>query len=289
MNYPIVTVKTADNLTLYGLFLEAPNSKTIFINTHGTASNFYEENFIEVFAKYFIKNEISLLSTNNRGAGVYDAYQKTGAAVEYFEDCVLDIDAWISFATEKGYTKIILSGHSLGTEKVVYYMGHGDFAHKVSRVVLLAPADSYGSHRMHEGAVNPRKNEIGDLLNQAIELDDKHQGDDFLSRNAYGSHDGIMPKSANSFINFLGEHSKLGDGLPFVSGKLQAFSKIDVPILVAIGDQSEFTGIKTTDALKLMRDENKRAVTHQLKNCDHDFDGKEDQLAEILLDFIRAT
>jgi hypothetical protein len=50
MTYPIVHIKTPDNLWLDGLFIETPEAKSVFINIHGTASNFYEEYFIEVMA-----------------------------------------------------------------------------------------------------------------------------------------------------------------------------------------------------------------------------------------------
>lgn len=287
MKYPIVHIKTNDNTLLFGLFLEAPSSKTIFIHTHGTASNFYEEYFTESFAEKFIENNISLLSVNNRGAGVYDAYEKTGAATELFEDCVYDLDAWVAFAIERGYENIILSGHSLGTEKVVYYMGHGQLANKVSKIVLLAPADSYGSHRLHEGHTNTRKEEIENLLATAKALAEASRGEEFLPRYTYGSHSGILPKTANSMLNFLGEKSEIVHALPFSSGKLEAFSKITIPILAAIGDLSEFTGTTTDDALELMKSENPRTVTHKFQNCNHDFEGSEKELAEIVLKFIQ--
>lgn len=133
MNYPIIQVKTQNSLLLYGLYLPVLKRDTIFINIHGTASNFYENYFIEILAKKLSEEEISMLSTNNRGAGVYDAYQKTGAAVEKFEDCLIDIDAWIEFALKEGYRNIILSGHSLGTEKVVYYLASGSFRFNETR------------------------------------------------------------------------------------------------------------------------------------------------------------
>lgn len=288
MKYPIVHTKTNDNALLFGLFLGAPTSKTIFIHTHGTASNFYEEYFIESFAGKFIENNISLLSANNRGAGVYDAYEKTGAATELFEDCVYDLDAWVTFAIEHGYENIILSGHSLGTEKVVYYMSHGQLANKISKIVLLAPADSYGSHRLHEGRPNARKEEVENLLATAKKLAEEGRGEEFLPRYTYGSHNGIMPKSANSMINFLGDASELKDALPFSTGKLEAFSRITVPIFVAIGDMSEFTGTTTDQALELMKSENLRTITHKFKNCDHDFDGSENALTEVLLKFIQG-
>lgn len=286
MQYPIVQIKTKDGCFLHGLFIEAKNPKAIFINIHGTASNFYEEDFIEYMAEKFVQNGISLLSVNNRGAGVYDAYQKTGAAVEKFEDSIKDIDGWIEFAFEKNYSKIILSGHSLGTEKVVYYLSNGSHIEKVSGVVLLAPADSFGSHRMHEGMSNPRSQEVETLLKQSRELFDSGSADRFLTRYAYGSHEGIMPKSAESFFNFLGPDSKLQEALPFSSGKLESYSKIQVPILVVIGNQFEYTGVKTDVALRLMQKENKKTQIVKLTNCDHDFTGCEEVLANSVLNFI---
>ena len=62
MNYPIVQVKIKDTIWLHGLFLEAQSGKTILLHTHGTASNFYEEYFIEVLAEKLIQNGISILS-----------------------------------------------------------------------------------------------------------------------------------------------------------------------------------------------------------------------------------
>ena len=61
--------------------------------------------------------------------------------MENFEDCVVDIDAWIKFALSKGYEKIILMGHSLGTEKIVYYMNKGRYTNKVKAIILLGFAD----------------------------------------------------------------------------------------------------------------------------------------------------
>src|SRR3989344_7856507 len=106
MKYPIVQVETKGDLWLHGLLLEAENPNAIFINIHGTASNFYEEDFIEAIAEKIIPRGISMLSTNNRGAGVFDAWDGKGAATEMFEDCLSDIDAWIEFALEKEYNRI---------------------------------------------------------------------------------------------------------------------------------------------------------------------------------------
>src|SRR3989344_7080191 len=124
---PIVKVRTKDKLPLYGLLLESKkgSKKALFIELHGTASNFYENEFMWPLAQELGKQGISTLVVNTRGADSLQAYPFRGNALEKFEDCVLDIDAWIALALKKGYKKLILSGHSLGTQKVVYYMEKG--------------------------------------------------------------------------------------------------------------------------------------------------------------------
>ncbi|MBS3141400.1 DUF1749 domain-containing protein, partial [Candidatus Woesearchaeota archaeon] len=144
MQGTIVEIKTPDKLPLYGLYNKVNKSKSILINIHGTASNFYENYFMMPLVKLLEKEGISSLSTNNRGASVMQVYPHAGAAIEHFEDCVLDIDAWVDYALSQGYKKIILQGHSLGTEKVVYYMNKGKNVRNINAIILLAPADSYG-------------------------------------------------------------------------------------------------------------------------------------------------
>ena len=288
MNYPIVQIKTSDGVWLYGLFLEASHPKALYLNIHGTASNFYEEYFIEVMTQSFLKDSISMLSVNNRGAGVYDAWQGSGAATEIFADCVLDIDAWIQFAFKKGYNQIILSGHSLGTEKVVYYMNHGKYVEKVKLLVLLAPADSYGSHRLHEGKPNVKVSvNIQKRLEEDIDFVKNGKGDTFMPRDTYGSHGGIMPKTADSLLDSLGSDSKLLQALPITTSKLEAYSMIKIPILVAIGDQNEYTGLTIKDSIELMKKENSLTEVVQFQNCDHDFQECEEELSETILKFIR--
>lgn len=64
MNYPIVKVKTEDGLGLHGLFTEPIEStKTIVIHIHGSAGNFYGNNYFEDLLaelRYLEKRELCL-------------------------------------------------------------------------------------------------------------------------------------------------------------------------------------------------------------------------------------
>lgn len=287
--YPVVDVQTEDGIWLHGLHLPATEKESVFLHIHGTADSFYEEDFLEAFARKLLPAGVSFLSTNNRGVGVYDAWAKRGAATEIFEDCLLDIDAWIEFALAQGYSKIFLSGHSLGTEKVVYYLGKGRHADKVRAVVLLAPADSprwryFDTRRAVLGSGETGEARVKVQLAVAEKMIEEGRGDELMDRTVYG---GVMPKSAMSFVNFMGEGTEILKALPFHSGKLEMYSKITVPIFVAIGDQEEYTAIPIADALQLMKKENPRTEAHQIPDCDHDFAGKEEELTEYVLEFIK--
>jgi len=283
MEIPIVKVRTKDNLPLYGLLLEAKLKDALFIEIHGTASNFYENEFMYPLAKELENSGISTLMVNTRGADSLQAYPFKGNALEKFEDCVLDIDAWIEFALKRGYKKIILSGHSLGTQKVVYYMNKGKHVKNVAAVILLAFADSYAYHNYF--VEKTAKKEV--LLKEAKELVRKKKGDALL-RSVYLAHRERFPKSASSYLSFFGENSELSKALPLRNkGKLQMYSKIKVPILSVIGDEQEYTAISIKESLEILKKENKLAEVYQIKNCDHDFTGKEQVLAKIISKFLK--
>lgn len=280
MKYPIVKIKTKDNLTLFGLLTESRKSKTILINIHGTASGFYIEEFEGSFTEKLPQMGISTLFTNNRGNFVMENWQKTGAALEKFEDCLMDIDAWIEKALSLGYTGIILQGHSLGTEKVVYYLEKGKYKNKVEAVILLGFSDSFGTNLKYLKTINV------DPMIEAKRLVSEGKAEQFIT-NPWRSHAGFLPQSAESYINFFSPNSQLSKAFPLRTGKnLSYFRKITCPILGVIGDQAEFTIIPIDEAIELLKRENINAEVYQIKNCSHSFEGKTEELLKIITNFL---
>jgi len=280
MKIPIINVKTKDKLDLYGLLLEAPKKKAVIINIHGTADNFYDNDFIWEIYKSLTPLGISMLSTNNRGAYGLEVYQSSGACTEIFEKCLIDIDAWIEKALALGYKKIILQGHSLGTEKLVYYLNKGKYRNKIEAVILLGFSDSYGTH-------NADSQKIKDtLMKEARKLVKARQGNFFLT-STWRAHAGVLPQNAQSYINFFKDKSELSQAFPLRQGaNLSFYQKIKVPILGVIGDQEEYTIIPVKKAVSLLEKENKLAQVFQIKNCNHCFEGREKELAKIVKRFI---
>lgn len=282
MKYPIVKIKTFDNLSLFGLYTEF-DSDTILINIHGTASAFYIEEFEEYYFNKQQDLKIALLFTNNRGNQVMESWQKTGAAYENFEDCIEDINKWIEYVLSKGYQKIILQGHSLGSEKVVYYMNKGKYKETVVTVILLGFSDSFGTH------YKDMKGKTDKLMNEAQKLVKRGKGYQFLT-SEWLSHAGVLPMSAESYLNFFTPNSELSKALPLRNGNnLKMFSKIDVPILGVIGDQKEWTVIPVKQAIKLMEKENKNFEVDVIKGANHSFEGYQEELVDVVQSFLESS
>jgi hypothetical protein len=277
----IVEIKTKDNITLHGLYIPS-NKDNIFINIHGTASNFYDEPMIGDMTKRFPEIGWAFLSTNNRGHDILTGWDKKqpGDATELFEDCLLDIDAWIKFAKDLGYKNIILSGHSLGSEKVVYYMNKGTYINNIIGIVLLGPADSfeYQNEFMRDNQLKQK------LFEEAKTLIKNNKGYQFLS-SYWFCHFNVLPQSASSFLNFFEDGSELSKVLPFKRGSLPMVKNIKIPILSVIGNIKEYTVIPVDKAMTLLKKENYMCETHIL-NCDHDFDGEINTLCNIIVSFM---
>lgn len=66
--------------------------------------------------------------------------QIIGSWNERFEYTDQDIEAWLQFARIHGYTRIVLAGHSLGANKVIYYLSNHPDA-PIEHFVIMSPAN----------------------------------------------------------------------------------------------------------------------------------------------------
>ena len=284
MKYPIVKVITGDHLELYGLLTEAEGEKdAILINIHGTSSSFYCEEYARLFAEEFVPLGVTTLFTNNRGSHVMEAWQNTGAALERFEDCLQDLDAWVRYALDRGHRRIFLQGHSLGTEKIVYYMNHGELADQVAAVILLGVSDSFGNQ------TRIAKTFPVDPMEEAGRLAAEGKGEQFLT-SVWRAHGGGVPQSAVSYLNFFSPGSELSKTLPLRANEdLLYYRNIQVPILVLVGEYDPFTYLPVPEALRLLEKENRQTRTKIIAGTDHDFSGKERELVEAVKEFVGAV
>lgn len=281
MKGELASFYTGDGLELYG-FWNSVRSKTGIIYLHGMTGNLYWRDFVSLLSDTAAKNKIGLLSFGNRGAGIISKFHLkngeemlAGTNLEKFEDCILDIDASVSFMKNRGFKKVFLLGHSTGCQKSVYYMAKKNDG-RVAGIILLAPADDY----------NIAKRDYGSKVKKLLQLSKKiiasGKGNELMPKYSKG-----IPYSAqrlNSILDLKRPEARIFN----YDLDLEFVKKIRMPVLAVFGLKEEYAIIKP----KKMLEKIKSAAcapceTLLVKGANHSFKGKEKFVSKEIVNWIK--
>jgi alpha-beta hydrolase superfamily lysophospholipase len=288
MKTSLQKILTSDNLELPGLLYE-PESPTnrVLVHVHGMAGNFYENKFLDYIAKTLTENGIAFYVFNNRGTEfIKDMYrvkegkrsvERLGDSYEKFEDCLIDIRAAIDFLESKGFTEIHLSGHSLGGPKVAYYAADsGDT--RLSSVIFLSPADMVGlakADKDHERDITTAQEFIA-----------AGKGRQILPFDVWG--DCIL--SADSYMNLATESQKVAIFNYYnPEDKLEVLGRITIPCLTAMGRKDHVVIIPIEEIMRRTKEalvSSPKVETNILGDADHGYNGYEQELADLIKDWL---
>lgn len=144
-------VPTKRGVVLNGVLFrkgEERKADTVMIAITGIHGNFYSNPFYYNIGETLNNGGIDFIyaQTNNAFGEIETVNVNTGSKEligswnERFKYTDEDIDAYLKFAEEEGYEHIVLAGHSLGANKVIYYLSrHHD--KRVEKFFLLSPAN----------------------------------------------------------------------------------------------------------------------------------------------------
>ncbi len=146
-----IRVATERGSVLTGVLFSSEKSKgtdTVMISITGIHGNFYSNPFYYNFGNTLNGGGFDFIyaQTNDAFGEIPTVNIKTGKEEiigswnERFSYTDEDIEAYLNFAEQAGYKYIILAGHSLGANKVIYYLSrHHD--ERVKKFFLLSPAN----------------------------------------------------------------------------------------------------------------------------------------------------
>lgn len=282
MKQELIRMNSIDNIEMVGI-LYSPEQKSnkIVIHVHGLCGNFYENRFLDTLATTYTNKGYSFLTFNNRGTNFVsellkdDGYTIMGGCYERFKDCILDIEGAINFSMNKGYTEIVLEGHSYGCNKVIYYYNKTKDKN-IKKIILLAPCDipqecvKFLSKEEYETA----RNESTKLVNEGKEnelIDFSVNANGVISASTY-YHD-FLPNGENDFIKYV-------DG---ANGKSDALNNINVPVLIIFGDVDECVLTKPINIVKQYLQNNIKDCNIQVINgADHSYTNRYEELGKIV-------
>jgi alpha-beta hydrolase superfamily lysophospholipase len=288
----ISEIKTKDGLLHQGIYF-APKQlrKRAVLWVHGLSAAFYNDiNLYEAVTNACEKEGWGFALFNNRGhdliAGIrkYDgtppngySYYPGGAGNEIFEECIFDIDAGVDFLVEKGFTEVVIVGHSTGANKACYYAATEKNSHVVG-VVLLGPM----SDRLETSISQEKHKQDLELMYQLIK---DGKGDELL----LGYH--FFPITPKRYISLF-EPGSTEDVFDYGDQKptMTSFSAIKLPLLVVLAENDEAADRPMREIKKVF---DSHATSEQYKSVIipdalHKFHDKENNVATAIVDWVKT-
>lgn len=143
-----IHTQTTRGILLDGALFQSGSADTALIAITGIHGNFYSNPFY-----HNIGHTLNAAGIDFIYAQTCDAFgsirtpnlvtgreEVIGSWNERFSNADEDVCAWVDYAQRQGYSHIVLAGHSLGANKVIYYLSrHHDT--RVEHFLLLSPAN----------------------------------------------------------------------------------------------------------------------------------------------------
>lgn len=274
---------TSDGLRLPMLHFESNKKDICVICIHGMCGTIIDNYFATVWGKLLAKNDIGFIYEHNRGHSIENdivmkdgSFKRCGCMYEIFEDCIYDIDLAIQTAKEKGYKRIILLGHSLGCNKVIYY--YYKKHPNILGMILASAPDMIESHLLIEP-------DYEELLKEAKENIDKNQPTKLLHKMI----EDYMYMSSQTYYNWFHKNSNLNN-LPIISNpkNWEQLETIDVPILTFSGSKDEDYYLHL-DLLKEKATNCKKFEYQIIENTGHTYQEKEQETGTLILNWINKN
>ncbi len=280
---------TKDELRLQGIHYDSEEQDICILVIHGMSGNIIENYFADVLGKKASDAGLACVYGHNRGYNhINDISKKDGTTIrigvtyERFEECLYDIEAWISKVKEIGYKRIILLGHSLGCNKIIYFLDKKRIEGIVG-IVFASPPDVVGLFESPE--YNPNHDK---LLKEAKENVQQGNPRKLVSEMIWDWYS----LSSQTYLD-LSERNGAIDNLPLLQNpkEFPELAQINVPILTIMGEKDDIIIRSLKEDLELIQ---KKAVNCPLfdsqiiKGGTHTYNSCENSFAQVVLTWVNG-
>lgn len=290
----LINFLATDGVKLNGLLYKSKNNidKKIIMSVHGMSSNCFNERDIKIPVK---ANEsgIDFFTFNNRGSELVkyikkasDENSKTEIGGMSYEDVLEsyeDIVGAIIKLKELGYEKIYLQGHSLGCTKIVYTYNElleeneMEILNMIKGVILLSLVDVPMAVKVY------LRENYKKYLEYAEEKEKSGKLYEMMPQEAF-----IHPISVKTFLRYARDNQKINFAQFGRDNQLEKLNNIKVPLFMRWGNDNEMI-LQDANELSVMVSnilENPIKDINYIDGANHSYEGKEEKLAEEIVDFI---
>ena len=250
----------------------------------GICSNVFQNDLLDSTGKLLSKNGITTIIGHAHDSFSCFAYtdfsigkqRHAGVFNDDFNMVYEDVESYVLYAKEQGYKNIILAGHSLGSNKIIHYLGNtpDDF---VNYFIVSCPIDI-----MHWWKVMPN---IDECYKTAKDWVDNGNGNDILPF-MFG---GFSPMTANTVLGFHNAENLKNCPVLSKKGETKSLYNIKPNGSFIIGSKDSVTGKSPKKFMEQLNNWTRQPDKNQVievKNASHIFYGMHENYAELILDCI---
>ena len=281
----IIRVNTPRGLELKGAMFNCDKSDTVAIMMSGICSNVFQNDLLTATGELLAKNNITFIIGHAMDAFSCIAYsdfttgkQKyTGVVFDDFSLSYEDTESYVKYAKELGFKNIILMGHSLGSNKIIDYLGNTP-DNFVNYFIVTAPVDL--SHWFN---VMPN---VKECVKLAEKYKNEGKGDHILPY-LFG---GFSPMSADAVLSFYNADNLKNCPVISNEGKTDSLYNIKINGSFVIGEKDSLVNGDPQGFVEKINSYTKHPelnATIVASGASHIFYGKHEQYAAIMLDCIK--
>lgn len=282
----ILKINTKRGLELKGAIFESiSKTDTVLIMLTGICSNIFQNELLYETGNLLSRNGVTTIIAHAHDSFSCFAYtdfsigkQKiTGVFNEDFNMVYEDVESYVKYAKNTGYKKIILAGHSLGSNKIIHYLGNtpDDF---IDYFIISSPVDI-----MHWWNIMPN---IDKCFNIAKKWVEESRGDDILPF-LFG---GFSPMTANTVLEFFNANNLKNCPVISKKGETKSLYNIKPNGTFIIGSKDSVTGESPKKFMETLNNWTKNPEKNQVIEIEggtHIFFNKHKIYAETILNCIK--
>ena len=282
----IINVQTPRGLVLKGVMWGDTSMDTVVIMISGICSNVFQNELLPEAGKVLSENGIAFIAGQTMDAFSFISYSNTktgkqtttGVVTDDFSMSYEDVESYVKYAKDLGFKKIILAGHSLGSNRVIHYLAN-TADNYVNNFIISAPVDL-----RHFFDIIPDK-EI--YLETAQKFVDEGRGKDILPFAFMG----FSPMTANTLLAFYNAENLKNCPVISDDGETRSLSQMKVNGAFIIGACDSMTNKNAEGFIRKINSYCKNPKKNRIvvvPNASHIYYAKHNEHACAVLDCVKS-
>lgn len=281
----IIRVKTERGLELKGAMYGNTSMDSVVIIMSGICSNVFQNDLLCATGELLSQHNIACIIGHAMDAFSCIAYsdfsigkqRNTGVIFDDFSLAYEDVESYVKYARKSGFKNIILAGHSLGSNKIIHYLGNTP-DNFVDYFIVTAPVDL--SHWFN---VMPNVKECIELAKKFV---NENKGREILPY-LFG---GFSPMCAEAVLSFYNAFNLKNCPIISGDGETNSLSNIKINGSFVIGSKDSLTENDPEGFMKKINAYCKNPERNQVivvEDASHIFYGKHEEYAQVILDCVK--